>query len=113
MRLLIAAVVGLLLGASSWGQDKGHKPAPEEREYAKVELKGPLSANPPFSQHPVMYIRGHLYELDLSRQKELQGDGWRKLEGKTVIVTGALILPTKSMKMPRVEVSSLRLIEDQ
>jgi hypothetical protein len=86
--------------------------------YAKVELKGRLFAAAPgaFSAtNAMLVVRDDEYALDLSQKKELQaeleGEGLRKLEGRTVVVTGTLSLPHQ--KMARVLVSSFRVVGER
>lgn len=110
--VLIAAVVGLLLAADA-PKDGAPKRAEEEREYAKVELKGRfyVRANLPRSKVPEVIVQGDVYELDLSQNQELQGDALRKLEGELVVVTGTLTLPPDSKSPTRVLVTSLRVVK--
>jgi hypothetical protein len=113
MRLLIAVGVGLLLAGSAPGQEK-KAPPPEEREYARVELKGRLDVKGlPGSRGPVLSVRGELYALDLSQQKELKTEDLRKLDGMTIVVSGTLRLPLNSTEMITVLVSGIQVILDQ
>jgi hypothetical protein len=106
--LLVAAAIGFFLVAGSPG--KGDEPAPpkEESEYAKVELKGQ------FEEGATVTVASGRFRLDLTGgPKEFQGEGWRKLLGETVIVTGTLrFLPPQKGQVLRVEVTSIRVVRN-
>lgn len=117
--LLVVVTLGLSLVVGPSG--KGNDPARavddtttnnEEKEYAKIELKGLLIdwfRDPAIQHGPRL---GGIYLLDLSKEsKELREGGWHKLEGEIVIVKGRLVNPSKSKGALRVVVESIRLAD--
>lgn len=107
MKLLITVMIGLVLVVSSPAQNKGQAPPKQEREYAKVELKGTLDVTSfPGAPGPLLRIGPDVFSLDVSDHKELQGDVLRKMDGMTVIVTGALKPGHNPRQALRVLVSS-------
>jgi hypothetical protein len=108
--IVFVALAGFLLAADPPNKDRGAKSAGEET-YAKVELKGQLSLQGrPGGSGPSLSVQRDQYDLDLSLQKELQGDGLRKLDNSIIIVTGTLeVHPLGERGLPRVLVSSVRV----
>jgi hypothetical protein len=116
--LLMVVVLGVLLavGAYNKGVAVTRPDDAEEKEYAKIELKGRLqgkeSGRPgPLPSGPYLQIGDNQYHLKFETccQKQYAGDGWKKLEDKRVIATGRLRITKEG---PEVEVESIRVLDE-
>jgi hypothetical protein len=111
--MLVVAAFGLCLAVDSplpgeMPTQENKKVEKAESEYAKVEMKGQLSET---GNQPSLEIMGVLFRLDPKNgPKEFQGEGWRKLVGKTVIVTGALRMLSSDLGRI-VQVESIRIVD--
>ena len=114
--VVCVALTGLLLAADPPNKEAAPVDVNGDGAYAKVELKGRLSvskspdAKPPYQV--LLNVRNDDYLLDFSERKDLQGEGFEKLNGRTVMVTGNLELNSPRGRVGRganVLVSSVRV----
>jgi hypothetical protein len=114
--LLLAGLALAAAGLSLGDPPKGRTPTddkPWSRRtlyYARVELKGQLSATEGSLR---LSVAEDEFQLDLSRLKEHQREAVRKLDGETIIVTGDLSFSPPPLRggrgKPRVLVSSVTI----